>query len=114
MRHDAAGLWLFTDRRSALREIASELLPGLCAADHTILLQTAGHHGEPVNVGDIGERDTQIGKAAERSGARIGARHPPSSARERAAEYISEAVVAPLSFALAGVTILADWLGPLR
>lgn len=111
VRHDAAGLWLFTNGKSALRTVARDLLPGLDAGARLKLLQAVcGHHGEPANVGDIGERDTQIGKAAENA-ALVLAQAMLSVLPASAPPNIPETAIAPLSFALAGVTILSDWLG---
>ena len=111
MRHDAAGLWLLTVKSSPLRYIATDLLPCLGRSDRRKMLQAVcGHHGEPVNADEFRERDPRIGKAAEGCALEL-ARALISVLPASAPPKIPEAAVAPLSFALAGLTILADWLG---
>jgi CRISPR-associated endonuclease/helicase Cas3 len=116
-RHDAAGLWLFHEN-ATLKEIARTLLPGLEMSERTTLIQAVvGHHGQPIekhgkNYPDIGNADRQI-----------------SAKGQEAAVAITEAIVGLLapkpcrlsrdsvprtSFWLAGLTVLADWLGSNR
>jgi CRISPR-associated endonuclease/helicase Cas3 len=106
VRHDAAGLWLFTRKESVLHDIGKELLPGLCPSDRKKLLQAVfGHHGEPVNAANI-----QIGKKAQGAALEL-ARAILRVLPVCKPLHIPDAAVAPLSFTLAGITILADWLG---
>lgn len=111
VRHDAAGLWLATRKESALRNIVKELLPGLCATDRTRLLQAVcGHHGEPTNLDDVREPSVLIGKEAQGAALEL-AQGVLQVLPASQPSPIPEAAVPPLSFALAGLTILADWLG---
>ncbi|HZS71067.1 MAG TPA: CRISPR-associated helicase Cas3' [Candidatus Acidoferrum sp.] len=111
VRHDEAGLWLLTGERNPLRKLACELLPGLGASARKKILQAVcGHHGEPVNTGHIGERDPRIGSKAAENALDL-CRALLSVLPAGAPPKIPESAIAPLSFALAGLTILADWLG---
>ena len=109
VRHDAAGLWLFANSH-LLRDVAKALLPGCPSGDRTKILQAVcGHHGEPVSLGDIREKSL-IGKAA-RSIAPELAQAILSVLPAAQPLCVPTAEVARLSFALAGLTTLADWLG---
>lgn len=118
VRHDAAGLWLALNERRIAKLIEhltpSPTIPSERAA---ILQAVAGHHGEPLQsngayVAAVPNPARQIGKAAQDAAAEIIEalfalfKPDPFSPPEDA--------VASFSFALAGLAVLADWLGSNR
>jgi len=117
VRHDAAGLWLFmTEPR--LKAIAERLIPGPFVKRRIKLIQSVvGHHGEPLehdfrSVAAIANSDAQIGRAAQLAAADladaiVAVFDPPGLSPPDEAVPI-------LSFALAGLAVLSDWLGSNR
>lgn len=113
VRHDAAGLWMIKNF-SGLFEIAARLLPKLVPSKRDLVFQaTCGHHGEPVDARDIRNPGRDIGPASEIAAvslaqAILGVFDPVPSCP------IEHRHVALFSFALSGLTVLADWLGSNR
>lgn len=118
VRHDAAGLWLFLNEPH-LAAIGARLMPDLLISERMQIFQSVfGHHGEPLEtnfrggVTAIAYEEAQIGRAAQLAAVEMaGAFH----------EVFNPSAVSPspehipvLSFALAGLTTLADWLGSNR
>lgn len=118
VRHDAAGLWLFKEE-PRLAAIGARLTPGLLVLHReTIFQSVVGHHGEPLeldfrrNVAAVSIPGVQIGRAAQLAAAELGEAicavfDPPQISP-------ADEAVPILSFALAGLTILSDWLGSNR
>ena len=117
VRHDAAGLWLFI-KEPRLKAIGERLIPGLFVKQRTKLIQSVvGHHGEPLShnfssVAAIANSEAQIGRtaqlaAAELAEAIVAVFDPPRFSPP-------EDAVVTLSFALAGLAVLSDWLGSNR
>lgn len=117
VRHDAAGLWLFM-REPRLKAIAERLIPGPFVKRRIKLIQSVvGHHGEPLehdfrSVAAIANSDAHIGRAAQLAAADladaiVAVFDPPGLSPPDEAVPI-------LSFALAGLAVLSDWLGSNR
>ena len=118
VRHDAAGLWLFkNDPR--LTALGRQLIPRLLTSEREKIFQSVvGHHGEPLEldfrggVAAIVNSEVQIGHAAQLAATELARAiyavfDPPGISPP-------EEAVPTLSFALAGLTVLADWLGSNR
>jgi CRISPR-associated endonuclease/helicase Cas3 len=116
VRHDAAGVWLF-DRNDQLADAAERLLPNLSPSNRLMMIQAVcGHHGEPINrqdnYPDVGNDKKLIGREAQEAAATIAhamvtlLRPPACPLEDRHAQLAS--------FWLAGLTVLADWLGSNR
>ena len=118
VRHDAAGLWLFKNEPS-LTALGEQLILRLLPSEREKIFQSVlGHHGEPLaldfrgGVAAIVNSEVQIGQAAQLAATELAEAiyavfEPPGiSPREEA--------VPTLSFALAGLAVLADWLGSNR
>src|ERR1700730_12918602 len=114
VRHDTAGLWLFS-KDDHLAKIAETMLPDLCPSNRLKMIQAVcGHHGEPIDTGFgyIGNHKKTIGPkaheaAAEIAGGIIELLQPPVCP-------LKDRYVPLASFWLAGLTVLADWLGSNR
>ncbi len=118
VRHDAAGLWLFMNE-PRLTAVGEQLMPGLLASDREKIFQSVvGHHGEPLeldfrgNVVAITNSEVQIGRQAQLAAAELGEAicaifHPLGISP-------TDEAIPTLSFALAGLAILSDWLGSNR
>ncbi len=114
IRHDAAGVWLF-DQNAGLAEIARKLLPNLSTSCRLKMIQAVcGHHGEPIDTSyrDIGNHKKTIGPKAQEAAAAIADTtvallQPPACRLEDRHAQLA-------SFWLAGLTVLADWLGSNR
>jgi len=118
VRHDAAGVWLF-ECNSKLEQIVEDLLPGLFATQRMRLIQAVcGHHGQPIewqsggNFPDVGNPKERIGETSEKAAVSIVnamiAVMAPKPCR------IAQETIPSLSFFLAGLAVLADWLGSNR
>jgi CRISPR-associated endonuclease/helicase Cas3 len=115
VRHDAAGLWLFMNE-PRLRALGERLISGLLPSEREKIIQSVvGHHGEPLeldfrgDVAAIANSEVQIGHVARLAATELGETiyalfdSPGISPPEKA--------VPTLSFALAGLAVLSDWLG---
>ena len=112
VRHDTAGVWLFTEN-SKLAEIAQRLFPNLSASKRMMIIQAVcGHHGEPINwhdYPDIRNPRRQVGPKAQEAaeviaGSIVEFFQPPACPLE-------DRHTALASFWLAGLAVLADWIG---
>jgi CRISPR-associated endonuclease/helicase Cas3 len=110
VRHDAAGLWLI-DKVTGLSAIAERMLPELSPSCRDLVLQaTCGHHGEPIAATDIRNPRCDIGRKSEE--AAVGLAQAILGVFDREPSCTIDDQHAPLfSFALSGLTVLADWLG---
>lgn len=116
VRHDAAGVWLMM-KVSGLSEIAARMLPKLCPSHRDLVFQAiCGHHGEPIAVGldsspsdirnpkrDIGQKSQDAAVALAEAILGVFDCLPSCPIENPAAAHFS--------FALSGLTVLADWLG---
>jgi CRISPR-associated endonuclease/helicase Cas3 len=119
VRHDAAGVWLF-HQNAKLKKIAKELFPELTPAQRLVMIQSVcGHHGQPIewrpkaeDYPDIGNCKKQIGETAQEAAATIAEEIvrllQPTPCR------IEETTLPDVSFWLAGLSVLSDWLGSNR
>ena len=115
VRHDAAGLWLFKNE-PRLTALGEQLILQLLPSDREKIFQSVvGHHGEPLEldfrggVAAIVNSEVQIGQAAQLAATQLAEAiyavfDPPGISPP-------EVSVPTLSFALAGLAVLADWLG---
>ena len=115
VRHDAAGLWLFKNEPS-LTALGEQLILRLLPSEREKIFQSVvGHHGEPLEldfrggVAAIVNSEVQIGQAAQLAATELAEAiyavfEPPGISPP-------EEAVPTLSFALAGLAVLADWLG---
>jgi CRISPR-associated endonuclease/helicase Cas3 len=113
VRHDTAGLWLMS-KVPELAAIAARMLPKLAPSQRDLVFQaTCGHHGEPVDANDIRNRDRDIGPESRKVAVAL------AQAILDVFDSVPSCPIdyrhAPLfSFALSGLTVLADWLGSNR
>jgi len=118
VRHDAAGLWLFKNE-PRLTALSGQLIPRLLPSEREKIFQSVvGHHGEPLELDFRGgvvaivNSEVQIGHAAQLAATELAEAiyaifDPPGISPP-------EEAVPTLSFALAGLAVLADWLGSNR
>jgi len=115
VRHDAAGLYLLT-KDEALHTLIEDLLPDLESENRRRLLQSVcGHHGQPIEIQfpshypDIKNPKADIGTVATDAASEIA--QALKTLFDPKPCSIDESAVPLLSYWLAGLTILADWLG---
>lgn len=112
VRHDAAGVWLFRNDET-FSHISERMFPNLCPSSRLKIAQAiCGHHGEPIDVEDIRNPNKQIGALSRQAAGKIAEAiiallQPPACC-------LPEDHVARASFSLAGLAVLADWLGSNR
>ncbi len=118
VRHDAAGLWLFKNE-PRLTALGEQLILRLLPSEREKIFQSVvGHHGEPLEldfrggVAAVVNSEVQIGHAAQLAATELADAiyavfDPPGISPP-------EEAVPTLSFALAGLAVLADWLGSNR
>ena len=95
-----------------LAKIGKKLLPNLSTSCRLKMIQAVcGHHGEPIDTGyrDLGNHKKTIGPRAQEAAVMIADTivtllHPPACSLE-------DKYVPLVSFWLAELTVLADWLG---
>jgi CRISPR-associated endonuclease/helicase Cas3 len=112
VRHDAAGAWLLT-ANARLAKIVATLLPDILPSK--LVQAVCGHHGEPIDrqsFPDIGNHGRTIGATAQDAAVAIAealaAFFKPDACR------FDEPDVELVSFWLAGLAVVADWLGSNR
>jgi CRISPR-associated endonuclease/helicase Cas3 len=115
VRHDAAGVWLF-DEDDKLAEITQRLLPNLSPLNRLKMIQAVcGHHGEPINrhdYPDIRNPKRQIGASAQEAAVAIA--DALIAFLQPTPVPLPDNCVELVSFWLAGLAVLADWLGSNR
>ena len=114
VRHDVAGVWLFTET-PGLAQVIERLLPGLSPSKRRMIVQAVcSHHGEPIDgdFPDIANPRKLIGADAQEAAVEIAEamlallQPPPCPLADEHGPLIS--------FWLSGLAVLADWLGSNR
>lgn len=109
--HGVISLYFLTDAGAA--GLLSEMFPKWRPSMLKLLLRaTAGHHGEPVDLPENAAWCLYVGRAGEAAAAAVGAFRDIIAPEPL--QKLPDREVAVLSWALAGLCVLSDWLGSNR